>query len=144
MTTVLLQMSAAIWHWLDPAVVQPQHPALQALSASEWQRWGTLQLLVSACIVAPIAEELFFRGLLLQTLWHYSRSIWFSIATSALAFGFVHYAQPQAILPMFTMGIAVGYVRVRLRSLPACIVLHALFNGRTMFIAITAPQLLEP
>jgi membrane protease YdiL (CAAX protease family) len=41
------------------------------------------------------------------------------------------------------MGVILGYVRVRYRSLTACILIHALFNGRTMLFAWLNPELVR-
>jgi membrane protease YdiL (CAAX protease family) len=41
------------------------------------------------------------------------------------------------------MGVVLGYLRLRCGSLWPCIVLHALFNARTMIAALLAPELLD-
>jgi membrane protease YdiL (CAAX protease family) len=45
--------------------------------------------------------------------------------------------------PLVTLGLALGYLRVRTGSLWPGIVLHAAFNGRTIALALLAPELLE-
>jgi membrane protease YdiL (CAAX protease family) len=50
--------------------------------------------------------------------------------------------QPQDVLPMVTLGVVLGYIRLRYRSLPACVLVHMLFNARTMIIATLAPELI--
>jgi membrane protease YdiL (CAAX protease family) len=42
-----------------------------------------------------------------------------------------------------TMGVILGYVRVRYRSLPACILIHALFNARTMVLVLLNPEMVR-
>lgn len=140
MCEVILRMDQFLWRWVQPDAVQPTHVVLEALTRT---RWGATQLVLGACVVAPISEELFFRGLLLQTVWRYSGHIWFSIILSAIAFGGVHFSQPQDVPALVAMGLALGYVRVRYGSLLACVVLHGCFNGWTMTVAILAPELIN-
>lgn len=139
-TGLQLQTGQTVWRWLEPEAQQPIHPVLEAFERTSWGHWGVLQLTIAAVIVAPIAEELFFRGLLLQTLWRYLGHAWLAITLSGVAFGLIHHRQPQDVLPLITMGVILGYVRVRYRSLPACILAHSLFNARTVLFALLCPE----
>jgi membrane protease YdiL (CAAX protease family) len=140
--TLQLRTATIIWQWLNPGAALPVHPVLLALRNSAWGVWGGVQLLVVAVVVAPVAEELFFRGLVLQTVWRYTRHGWMSVLVSGLVFGGIH-SQPQDILPLCTLGVMQGYIRLRTGSLAVCIVVHALFNGRTMVMALFFPELLN-
>ena len=137
---VQLQMCSILWQWFNPDAVLPVHPVLLAIRDNAWGWWGGLQLLLTAVVVAPLVEELFFRGLILQTVWHYARQAWLAVIISSVAFGAVH-GQPQDILPLCTMGIVLGYLRLRTRSLTACVIAHAVFNARTMILALYFPEL---
>jgi membrane protease YdiL (CAAX protease family) len=141
LTSMQDEMGRVVWRWLYPQAPPPLHAVLLALGHSVWGVWGTVQLLVGAVLIAPLVEELFFRGLLLQALCYHFRGGWVAVAASAVAFGGVH-AQPQDILPLVTMGAVLGYLRLRSGVLWPCILLHALFNARTMVVVILAPDLL--
>lgn len=141
--TVQLKMGTVLWEWAHPNAAKPVHIVLQAVEKSAWGAWGVAQLWFSAVVVAPLAEELFFRGLLLQTIWRYAGRAWLSILLAAIPFGLVHVTQPQDVVPLATMGVVLGYVRMRYRSLAACVALHALFNARTMTAALLAPELVR-
>lgn len=141
-TSLQLGMGQAIWNWLHPDAPPPMHPTLIAIRSSAWGVWGVVQLSVVAIVVAPIAEEFFFRGILLETVTRYTSSAWIGIAASAVAFGMIH-GQPQDKLPLMSMGLILGYVRVRWGGLERCMLIHALFNARTIAVAILAPHLLE-
>ncbi len=140
--TVQLQMDQVAWKWLEPDAVPPIHPAMQALHDSEWDWRGPVQLFIVVLAVAPAAEELFFRGVLLGAIWTATRRTWVAVGLSALLFGLMHIGQPQTVLPLVTMGVVLGYVRVRYRSLTACVLAHSLFNARTMVMLYLAPELL--
>lgn len=84
-------------------------------------------------IVAPIIEELLFRGFLLNFIKKYlGRSG--AVVLSALAFSLFHFSFSQNLgnLPLlfslFTLGIFLGYVYERQRSLFASLALHMTFN----------------
>jgi membrane protease YdiL (CAAX protease family) len=139
---VQLKAGIVTWQWLHPGQSLPVHPVLQAARHSAWGSWGNIQLLLFSLIVAPLAEELFFRGLLLQAVWRWLRRAWPAVIISAVAFGFVH-GQPQDIVPLCTLGLVLGYLRLRSGSLAACVVCHALFNARTMILVLFFPELLE-
>ena len=138
-----LQAGAIVWAWFNEGVTPPMHVVLQAFRDTAWGTWGVAELLAGALVVAPVVEELFFRGVLLQALCHHLRRGWLAIVISAVAFGWLHFPQPQAILPLATMGIILGYLRLRCGALWPCILMHILFNARTMVAALLAPELLN-
>ncbi len=138
---VQIRMGQVVWSWVHASdVPPPTHVVLQALQKSDWGDWGTVQLLVSAVLVAPLVEELFFRGVLLQALCFHLRHRWLAITISAVAFGALH-DQPQDVLPLVTMGVILGYLRLRCGTVWPCVLMHALFNARTMTYALLAPEL---
>lgn len=80
--------------------------------------------IVYSVIVAPIAEELFCRGLLMKRLEPYGKG--FAVIMSALLFGLIHFNIVQ-FLTTFVMGIVFGYIDQRY-SLGAAVLLHMLNN----------------
>lgn len=142
-TTVQAETGRIIWHWLRPDTAPPVHVVLQALSCSEWGPWGTVQLVLGAVVVAPLVEELFFRGVVMGAICHHFGRAWPALTVSAIAFGLAH-AQPQDVVPLISLGLVLGYLRLRCRTLWPCILLHVLFNARTMTFVLLAPELLDP
>jgi len=138
-TLVQLQMGSVIWQWLHPAQTLPVHPVLLALKESTVEAWGPAVLAIGAILVAPLGEELLFRGLVLGAVWRLTGRAWLSVVISGVLFGAIH-GQPQDILPLCTMGVILGYVRLRTRSLVPPITAHALFNARTMIMALLFPE----
>ena len=93
-------------------------------------RDSSLAVLLSVAVLAPILEEMIFRGVLLRAfLNRYPK--WPAIAISALFFGFAHLNIYQFALA-FPMGLLLGWLFERSRSLIPCITLHATFNGSTL------------
>lgn len=137
------QLKAAkdIWHAVSSTTTQPTHVVIEAILHSEWGGWGVVQLVVSAVIVAPFTEELLVRGLLLGVLFHGTGLAWFSIIVSAAFFGFMHYPQPQDVAPLVTFGILLGVLRFRTQNLAVCMLVHGLFNLRTMALILLNPDM---
>lgn len=87
-------------------------------------------LLLLIAVLAPIAEELFFRGMLYPLL----RKRWgaaISITLNALLFALVHFI-PMLLPGLFFVGLVLAWVRERSQSVLPCIVIHALQNGIVM------------
>ncbi len=63
-----------------------------------------------------------------------SVSTWMPILLSALLFAAMHIGQGPAPIPLFLLGIALGFVYYRTHSLVACITIHMLLNGFSMLI----------
>ncbi len=86
--------------------------------------------IVMTCIVAPLAEEFFFRGFLFKVLWERTNVSVATIATAA-AFGLVHKPGGDwigvAVLALF--GAALCLLFWRTASLLPCIMLHSFHNS---------------
>jgi membrane protease YdiL (CAAX protease family) len=87
-------------------------------------------------VAAPVLEEIFFRGLVLeQTLRRWAP--WQAVGITALLFGVVHLPiLPQAVNAV-VMGVIMGYIYVRTRSLASVIVIHAINNAIAYLIMET-------
>lgn len=88
---------------------------------------------LSVCLIAPICEELVFRGLIAKTL---STAVpsWLAVGVSSLAFGIVHYnSGPIAVVYATLMGVLFGWLFFRTKSLVPCVFAHALFNAASFF-----------
>lgn len=88
----------------------------------------TWQIFLMTVIVAPIVEEVLFRGLILFSGGKQSPS-WFRLIISSLLFGLVH--SPTNIASLYTyvgMGFLFAYAAKRTNSLEAPIVYHFLNN----------------
>lgn len=83
--------------------------------------------LVTIVIIAPIFEEMIFRGRLYNIL-HHNGSPLSSTTLSALAFGLVH-LQPVVIINALIVGVVLSYFYIVRRSIVAPIILHMCNNA---------------
>lgn len=83
--------------------------------------------IVVIALVAPIAEELFFRGMLFQAFERWL-GVWPSAALSAAVFGAVH-GEWFVFVITFLFGIYLALIFRRRGTIVTPIVAHMLFNG---------------
>ena len=84
-------------------------------------------MIVTVALVAPIVEELLFRGVILDGLLkNYSPTK--AILWSAVIFGVAH-LNPYQFISAFIIGILMGWVYWRTGSLLLCIIIHFINNS---------------
>ena len=101
---------------------------------SSMPAYGIVVAVVYATIVAPVHEELFFRGILFRTL---ADRYGFAVGGvgSGLAFGLIHYIPGEwqdSVLLMTVMvatGFALAWIYHRRGNLLAAVVAHTTFNA---------------
>ena len=97
---------------------------------------GTAGLMLSVIlvvIVAPLVEEMLFRGVLLSALGnHFGAGV--SLVGQAVLFAAYHFST-WMFVPMLMLGLACGYLTQHRGSLVPAVVLHALFNAVPVAIA---------
>jgi putative hydrolase of the HAD superfamily len=112
------------------ALPLPQSPSNeQGLTPTHWrsQYAGPFAAnVVALALVAPIAEELTFRGVGYRLLEPYGR--WLSIIGVGVLFGAAH-GLVEGLLVLVPFGIAVTWLRSRTDSVFPGMLVHATFNG---------------
>jgi len=82
-------------------------------------------------VIAPLCEEMFFRGFLLHGLW--SRfGFWPAVVVSGFLFSLIHFTGPDTlglIVPFMAIGILFAWLAGRTGSLWNSIAVHFLFNS---------------
>ena len=86
-----------------------------------------------AIVAAPIVEELFFRGFVLQGLTRHMTPVKAALLSSAL-FALAH-VRPVTYVPIFLIGLVLAFVFLKTRSLPLAMAAHAVYNA--IVVAVT-------
>ena len=102
---------------------------------------------ITLVVIAPIAEELLFRGLFLGKLSERTGK-WLAVIVTALVFGFMHLIAPtdtgivlqwSAAADTFAMGLTAGILQVLSGSIWAGVILHSIKNGIAYYFLFINP-----
>ena len=109
--------------------LQEQMPELPNFAEQEFDmilkdRWGYL----AVGLLAPVCEELVFRGAVLRSLLRWAGHHWVAIAISALLFALVH-ANPAQMPHAFVIGLLLGWLYYRTDSVVPGVVYHWVNNS---------------
>lgn len=107
-------------------VETPAHPIFPLLLSGD--RIVFLLLFLTATVLAPFFEEIFFRGLLYNGLRERLSVVWAALISGA-AFAIVHPQLPAGFLPILVMGAIFSLLVESRRSLIPSMIAHALNNG---------------
>mgnify|MGYP000750589167 CR=1 FL=1 len=87
---------------------------------------GGVASFITLCLIAPVIEEMLFRGIFLRSFLHQYSARQAIVFSSAL-FGIAHLNIYQGV-PAFLVGLMIGWIYLRVRSLWPCIIAHMAFN----------------
>lgn len=124
--------------WLLPQETQRTNVMLVMLKGFSTP-WLVLAIF-SVVVLAPLAEEVFFRGLCQSMLRTYSRSAWVAIIITAAFFGLVHAPYWQDIPALFALAVVMGYNYERSGRLYPAILIHAIFNAVSIAVFLSRMQ----
>jgi membrane protease YdiL (CAAX protease family) len=180
----------ADWLYRQVNVTVLRHP-LQELAQQDARPGTLLLVMLVALVLAPVAEELLFRGVMLPWLGRRWWGGWAAMAGSivlglaaygdtgsraplafaltvslagiaftfphageqwvrraiigtGLLFAMMHYQVWPHPVPLFILGVALGWLAHRSRGLLAPIVLHSLFNATSVLMILFSPPPAPP
>jgi len=113
---------------------------LQWFAGQDRGTWQAMYLVALAVVLAPVAEELFFRGLILPAMAR-RMGIGAAVTVSSALFALLHMHVPS-LVPLFIFSIALSLAYIHTRSIITPIVMHALFNAISLLAMswMTSPQ----
>ncbi|MCL2044963.1 MAG: CPBP family intramembrane metalloprotease [Oscillospiraceae bacterium] len=100
-----------------------------------------IELFIVTVIVAPIVEELCFRGIIFNRLLSWTKP-WIAIIYQAAVFGIIHLNLVQGIYA-FLLGFAIGLLYYRFRKLWFCILAHIAANFLAVVMRIIPNDIQE-
>ena len=126
-----------LWEAIVSVLPLPQSPGHeQGLAPTHWEPRHAAAFaanVVLLALVAPVVEELTFRGVGQSLLRFLGRAP--SLLLVGIAFGLAH-GLVEALLVLVPFGVALAWLRERTRSVVPGMVVHGLFNGAALAVAV--------
>jgi membrane protease YdiL (CAAX protease family) len=120
------------------------HQTLAMLLAADRDMWF-LAMIALVLVAAPVLEELFYRGLVQETLVRLGVGRWAAIVATSALFALMHFtaapeplAVPGLLASLFVLSLGFGWVYEKTGRLAAPIAMHVLFNAGNLAIALAA------
>lgn len=126
-TLVATSLAMAFLPFIDFA--EKQETGYEAVS----QYYEYVLAFIGLVIVAPIAEELLFRGYLFGKLKQYNIKTWVIVLVTSALFGIAH-MQLNVMVDTFALGVALALLRVFSGSIWPSILLHMAKNGLAYYL----------
>lgn len=97
------------------------------LSLGDAGMWGLIFAILSACLLAPLAEELLYRGVLFRSLWN-RIGPGPGALISAAVFAVLHFYDGYGLASVWIFGFSCALLYAGTGSLATVIALHVLYN----------------
>ena len=111
-------------------LIQP-HGMLEVLErvSTPWR----VGVFISAVVLAPIGEELLFRGLVQSSIRQYTQRPWLAVGIASALFAIAH-GEQHGWPALMALSMIMGYNYERTGRLTSPILIHALFNATNLLV----------
>ena len=96
---------------------------------------GYIFLFLAVVIMAPIGEEIVFRGFLQKFLEQHWKDITRAVLVTSLLFAMIHF-NPFWTIQIYMLGIILGFLSWKTQSIIPSIILHSMNNGAAFVLTI--------
>ena len=96
---------------------------------------GYVFLFLAVVIVAPIGEEIVFRGFLQKFLEEHWKDITRAVLVTSLFFAMIHF-NPFWTIQIYILGVLLGFLSWKTKSVIPSIMLHSINNGSAYILSI--------
>ena len=131
--TTLIGKLISLWFW-GQDFEMPQHEALEQMTQHPRAAFQILLILL-AVVIAPLTEEMIFRGFFQTMIRSYLGRPWPAIVMTSVLFAMVH-GNPTHWPALFVLSVAMGYAYEKSGSLWQPLFIHAMFNGLSVVSTI--------
>ena len=97
---------------------------------------GYILLFIAVAVIAPLGEELLFRGFLQQILEKHWRDVTRAILVTSLFFAMIH-MNPYWFIQIYILGILLGFLAWKTNSVIPPLILHSINNTMAMVFSFT-------
>jgi len=97
---------------------------------------GFILLFIAVSIIAPLGEELLFRGFFQQILEKHWKDVTRAVLMTAIIFSFIH-MNPFWFAQIYILGIILGFLAWKTKSVLPSLILHSLNNLVALILSFT-------
>jgi membrane protease YdiL (CAAX protease family) len=143
-----LQIGVALMLFPLIQLLYPDGPPQQEVATLTSESRGVFEVVlvfVVVAVLAPVLEEMIFRGMLLSRLTRSMSGPWAVVVTSA-AFASIHLLDPSAIAAvpgLFIIGVILGFQALRRGNLSLAILTHAGVNLTAAILLVFGDDLVD-
>ena len=132
----LAVLSDGLSWWLGRPIVP------EVIVAEYRTAWFPPLLWFAVVVLAPLNEEIFFRGFIFAGISRSPMGGWGATLLTATAWSAVHFQYDwYGVANIFVVGLLLGYARMKTNSIALTILMHALMNLMTTFQVATLIRL---
>lgn len=102
---------------------------------SDIKQFGSISIVLAICFLAPLAEEILFRRILLKGLMDRLSPLW-AILLSSILFAAIHFSLND-MLTLFVVAVGYAILTLKARSIWPVIVAHVINNSVTVYYLTT-------
>jgi len=113
---------------------QEVHEAFLLLEDPQVPGFVRVGLILLAVVISPVAEELFFRGMVQNYFLKRLGGPWRAILVTGFLFMLVHAPLYSQMPALWVLGLVLGWSYYRYRTLAVPVCLHIFFNGGSMLL----------
>jgi len=125
---LLIGFLLAVWQNISPETIAEYTQLMEESGITDL----TVVTAIVTVIMAPISEEIIFRGLTMEYLRRAGARFWVANTVQALFFGIAHMNLVQGTYA-FLLGLCCGYLWKRYKTILAPMFLHLIFNAYSTF-----------
>lgn len=97
---------------------------------------GLIFLFLAVVVMAPIGEEIVFRGFLQKFLEEYWKDITRAVLITSLFFAMIHF-NPYWTIQIYLLGVILGFLSWKTKSVIPSIILHSINNGMAFISTVS-------
>lgn len=116
-------------------IIPPPESLLQISTQLKYDgTFSAFLLWLTIIIIAPLGEELVFRGFLQRSLEKSWKDVTKAILIASMVFAMVH-LNPFWVIQIYVLGVVLGYLSWRTKSILPGIIVHGLNNGLALMLS---------
>ena len=97
---------------------------------------GLMFLFLAIVVMAPIGEEVVFRGFLQKFLEEHWKDITRAVLVTSLFFAIIHF-NPYWTIQIYLLGVILGFLSWKTKSIIPSIILHSINNGIAFILTVS-------